>query len=271
MKRKSGGGLKNINYEVFIFSVSILSVVNWILFFFIRDKEALGVLYVVDLILVVIFVGDFLYRLFTAESKRNYFLEQLGWLDLLGSFPLPQFRIARLGRVVRAIILMRDLGGRGLFRRFMRDRVGSAAYLVAFMIILVLEFGSLAVLSAEDGAPGATIDTSGDAVWWSVVTIATVGYGDTYPVTSEGRLIGVFVIVLGVALFGVVTGTLANRFVQPPGEESSEEELYDEAVDLASLLKKVEAQGEAHDKAYSELETQIKEIKRLLQEEKQNT
>jgi len=83
------------------------------------------------------------------------------------------------------------------------------------MGILVLEFGSLAMLRIEQYAPGANITTAGDAIWYVIVTISTVGYGDRYPVTGAGRVIGSLIIVVGVGIFGTFTGYLANLFLAP--------------------------------------------------------
>ena len=258
--------LKNINYEVFILALSLLSVVNWVLFLILDNEEVNGVIIFVDILLVIIFLSDFFYRLFSAESKRNYFLRQYGWLDLIGSFPLPQFRIARIGRVIRAIIMMRELGGKSVFRGFVSDRVGTAVYLVAFLIIIVLQFGSLAVLSFEHGSPGSTIETPGDAVWWSIVTMSTVGYGDTAPVTAQGRIIGMLVITIGVALFGVVTATLANRFVEPVPEAEAFSEVDQEADNIGFLINEVKSLRAAQDQSKAELEAQLKSIRVLIED-----
>jgi voltage-gated potassium channel len=118
----------------------------------------------------------------------------------------------RLARVIRAARLLNAYGGRNTIREFLTNRAGSAVYLVFFMIILVMQYGSIAILYTERGAPGANIQTASDALWWVLVTISTVGYGDQYPVTQQGRGIAIVVILLGVALFGVVTGFLASNF-----------------------------------------------------------
>lgn len=81
------------------------------------------------------------------------------------------------------------------------------------MGVLVLEFGSLLVLHFEQRAPGASIVTGSDALWYTLVTIATVGYGDEYPVTDLGRLVGVVIIVTGVGIFGTLAGYLADLFL----------------------------------------------------------
>ena len=81
--------------------------------------------------------------------------------------------------------------------------------------ILVLEFGSLGILRVEQHAPGANITAASDALWYVVVTISTVGYGDQFPVTNEGRILGAGIIVVGVGIFGTFTGYLANLFLAP--------------------------------------------------------
>ena len=72
------------------------------------------------------------------------------------------------------------------------------------------------MLPLEARSPDANITTAGDALWWGIVTVTTVGYGDQYPVTTGGRIVGVFVLILGVGLFGTFTGFLANAFLVTP-------------------------------------------------------
>jgi voltage-gated potassium channel len=165
---------------------------------------------------------------------------------------------------------MRQLGARNLLHQIFRNRAGTAVYLVAFLIILVLEFGSLAVLAVEHGVPGSNIETAGDALWWTIVTIATVGYGDLYPVTGTGRLLGIFVITLGVALFGVVTGFLANRFVEPANKSTEDSVAGQEAIDLEFLMSEVKALRREQARSYSELEAQLEGLKALLKDPNAN-
>lgn len=83
---------------------------------------------------------------------------------------------------------------------------------VAVITILIIIFSSISILTVET-APESNIKTAEDAIWWTIVTITTVGYGDKFPVTTEGRLIGVLVMVAGVGLFGTYTGYIASLFV----------------------------------------------------------
>lgn len=73
-------------------------------------------------------------------------------------------------------------------------------------------FGSISILQFET-APESNIKTAEDAIWWAFVTITTVGYGDRYPVTTEGRIIAAFLMITGVALFGTFTGFIAAWFM----------------------------------------------------------
>lgn len=205
--------LKNVNYELFLVAITLLSVVNIFLIQFAETPSMRGVVWVVDLSFCLLFLGDFIYRLLSAKSKTRYFFRQYGWLDLLGSLPIPFIRVVRLVRSGRTLHLLRSYGLKNMQNELGQDRAGSTLLSVAFLGILVMEFGSYFILGAEAKSANANILTPSDALWWSVVTIATVGYGDRYPVTNEGRIIGTFVIITGVGLFGAFTGFLANSFI----------------------------------------------------------
>ena len=242
---------KNVSYELFILALSILSIANVIFAIAFQEPQLTHIIFVVDLVLSFIFMGDFLYRLKTAPSKRHYFIHQLGWLDFIGGLPFPQAKIARLARIIRATRLMRQFGLRNMVRGFLDNRASSALYTIIFLVILMLEFGSIAILKVEQFAPDANITTANDALWWTVVTMSTVGYGDQYPVTREGRTLAMFVILLGVGLFGVITGFLATAFVGKEIEDDDKteqlaleniaaalEELKSDVADLRTLLDK---------------------------------
>lgn len=218
---KERSELKSIGYEIFIGILSILSIVNLVLLYVVQDKSLDTVLTVMNGIFSVIFVADFLYRIVTAPSAGAYFFRHFGWADLVASVPLAQFKILRLFRLVRVYRLLRGVGTRSVRRALIRDRAGSSLYVLLLMGIFVLEFGSLIILRVEQNAPGANITTASDAIWYTVVTISTVGYGDQYPVTEAGRLVGTAVIVVGVGIFGTFTGYLANFFLSPKKKDSA--------------------------------------------------
>jgi hypothetical protein len=217
---KERSELKSIGYEIFIGILSILSIVNLALLFVVQDKTLDTVLTVMNAIFSVIFLADFLYRIVTAPSAGTYFFKHFGWADLLASLPFEQSKILRVFRLIRVYRLLRGVGIRTVGRALSKDRAGSSLYILLLMGIFVLEFGSLAILRVEQGAPGANITTASGAIWYTIVTISTVGYGDQYPVTNAGRIIGSGIIVVGVGIFGTFTGYLANFFLSPQRKET---------------------------------------------------
>ena len=88
------------------------------------------------------------------------------------------------------------------------------AGLAAMATVLLLVVSSLSLLDAERGQPGATIQTYPEALWWSLATVTTVGYGDFTPVTWHGRAVAALLMVCGIALIGVVTGWVASWIVE---------------------------------------------------------
>jgi voltage-gated potassium channel len=208
-------------YEIFIGLLAVISLFNLavsILPFSPIQKE---IAQIIDWPLTAIFLLDFTSRLLRSKPKRVYFIDQRGWLDLLGSLP-SFFRLFRIFRLVRVTRLLSEYGVKNIVRSFVKNRADNALIVVLFMVLLVLEFGSMLVAFFERQSPEANITTGGDAVWWAFVSITTVGYGDQYPVTQGGRAMAFFVLATGVGLFGVLSGYLANFFLAPAAKEEPE-------------------------------------------------
>lgn len=234
--------LKSTSYEIFIMLLSLLSLFNLMVLYVPGIapvvKEVVGS---IDVFITLLFVLDFLYRFLTAKSKSAYFFRGFGWADFLGSLPVPQLKIFRVFRMVRVFRLLRIVGWRTMWHEVRHNRAGSALYLTVFLVLLLLEFGGIAIVYTEAGEAGANIQTAADAIWWGFVTITTVGYGDRYPVTNSGRIISMLVMTAGVALFGVITGFLANAFLtpdEPAKSQAPEPELSSgEIGDIKRLLE----------------------------------
>lgn len=208
--------LKNTAYEIFIGVLSILSIVNLVLVYALHGDTALQlILQVMNGLFSVIFLGDFIFRMATAESAARYFFRGFGWADLLASLPFAQLKILRIFRLIRVYRLLRDVGPRTVLSTLIHDRANSALMTLLLMGVFVLQFGSLSMLWVEEDADGANITSASDALWYTIVTISTVGYGDRFPVTNAGRIIGTLIIVVGVGIFGTFTGYLANLFLGP--------------------------------------------------------
>jgi voltage-gated potassium channel len=212
-----GQVLLNLPWEIFVLGVAILSILNLAIAIVVRNDDLDQIIGMTDTVYIVIFAADFARRMRIATDRHAYLTKGMGWLDLISIIPL--LRIARLLRIVRVIRLVRRMGGPGpAVKAFFADRAAGGLLLVVLIALIVFEYGSLAVLWAERRDPDANIQTAGDAMWYTVVTMSTVGYGDQYPVTELGRLIGAVIIFVGVGVFGTLTGFLANAFLAPRRE-----------------------------------------------------
>jgi voltage-gated potassium channel Kch len=232
--RADRGDLKSTTYEFFILAIAVLSIANLpLLFLYSSSSEQWLLVLYIEGILTLVFVIDFVYRLRTARSKRGYFFHGGGIFDLLSCVPM--LRIFRLFRIVRAVRIVRRLGGPRVFRELRQQLATGVLYLVVFVGITVLEVVGLLELHFEENAPGANITTAGDALWWGYVTATTVGYGDKYPITMGGRISGVIMLTVGVALFATFSGFLANAFLSPQKPKVDESGSPD-VIELRALL-----------------------------------
>jgi voltage-gated potassium channel len=232
------GELKSTTYEFFMLAMAFLSILNLPLsFLFPFRSQSWYLIAFVDAALTLVFMIDFIYRLRTAPTKRGYFVEDKGYLDLLSC--VPGLRIFRLFRIVRAVRIVRRLGGPRVLLELRQELASGALYLVVFVGITVLEFVGLLELWFEEDAPGANITTAGDALWWGYVTATTVGYGDQFPVTTGGRIAGLVMLTVGVALFATFSGFLATTFLSPRKPRSTET-----TPDLAEIRALLDRQEE---------------------------
>ena len=186
--------------------------------------ETTQILDYVDFFVSLIFMADFVYNVVTAQNRRRY-LYTWGWIDFLSS--LPTLDICRWGRAARVFRILRVLRGlratRILSTFVLEKRTQCALWTAALLAILVTVFSSIAILHLESSGE-TNIVSAEDALWWSFVTMTTVGYGDRFPVTSSGRLLAGFLMLTGIGLFGTFTAFVASVFLAP-GEAEQEREL----------------------------------------------
>lgn len=104
-------------------------------------------------------------------------------------------------------------------------------------LVMVL-FSTMLIVEVERSAPNATIKTGGDALWWALTTVTTVGYGDTFPVTGEGRLIASVLMLVGIALFGSMSAIVTSKLILPK-ETRDHEELRTEIRGLHAEIREL--------------------------------
>jgi len=179
--------------------------------FFKLPAEISNLLSIIDYGICGVFLLEFVIRFYKSENKLHFM--KWGWIDLVSSIPvLPLARFGRLLRLIRLLRVLRAFHSAGnLFNHIFKHRVQGTMTAVSIITILVVIFSSISVLIVETD-PSSNIKSAEDAIWWSIVTVTTVGYGDKFPVTTEGRLIGVLLMFVGVGIFGTFTAYLASWF-----------------------------------------------------------
>jgi voltage-gated potassium channel len=158
-----------------------------------------------------LFALDYLARLCLATSSWRWFI---GHLFELAIVALPLLRPLRLLRLVLLIEALQKAIGKAF--------PGRIAVYIASGITLLIYSAALAIFETERDQPNATINSFGKALWWSITTVTTVGYGDCYPVTNTGRVIAVLLMIGGISLVGVVTASLATWIIQRVSEAETE-------------------------------------------------
>jgi len=243
--------LRTSSYELFIGALSMLSILNLVLLIAPFSDQVKQLVLIVDFALTIVFVVDFAIRLLSAPHKGGYFFKGGGWLDLLGS--LPTLRVFRLFRVVKVGRLLHKHGARAIGRDLLASRAQGGLLFVLLLAILTLEFGGLFVLGVEQHAANANILTGPEALWWGVVTITTVGYGDFYPVTNPGRVVGAITMLLGIAVLGTLTGYLANAFLAPQKVKPAEGVPGDARVQLEEIRRQLDENAKSTADLYDRL------------------
>ena len=206
---------KELNlFNIIILVLSLYVLISLIVTtFFVLSDEVTVLLNYVDNVICIIFLVDFAIRFKKANNKLVFM--KWGWIDLISSIPYIDF--LRAGRVLRLIRLIRVFRAfkatKLIFEHINKNKKQSALTSVALISFLMVIFSSIAILQFEKDV-NSNIKTAEDAIWWSYVTITTVGYGDKFPITTEGRIIGAVLMTMGVGIFGTFTALVSSWFIQ---------------------------------------------------------
>lgn len=227
-------------YQLLMLVFCLFALVVQILQVASTNAEILVILGRADLLLCAIFLIDFGVSFHRAPRKLRYMLTW-GWLDLLSALPaLDAARWARLARIARVARVLRAMrASRELSALLFRDRGRAAAFAAAMLAFLLIIGSSAAVLHFEQ-TESANIKHADDALWWAFTTITTVGYGDRYPTTAEGRVVAALLMTGGVGLFSALSGALAAWFLKPD-EEAVDAELLLLRSEIGALRDLMEA------------------------------
>lgn len=226
-----------VGYQMLILSVSVLSLgIMASMTGLALSPETRSVLDVADMAVCGLFLLDFGVSLAFAPNKLRY-LATWGWLDLLSSIPaIDLARWGRAARVLRVLRVLRVMRATKIVAGLaMQHRARNAAMAGVLLLLLVVFASSIAILHFED-VEGGNIREAHDAMWWAATTVSTVGYGDFYPVTWEGRLIAVLLMITGVGSFAAIAAGLASWFIEP-SEKPDIKQLAEEVARLRQTIE----------------------------------
>ncbi|MFO6424320.1 potassium channel family protein [Motilimonas sp. KMU-193] len=222
----------SIDITIMILSIVSICLVLSRLLLDLHPETAL-LFYNLDSSICYVFLIHLSYRFIRADDKIDFLKHH--WVDFIASIPMTEeLRYARLLQIVRIIRVLKD--NPQFFRQLKKHYQEATVASIILFIMLLLVSGSTAILFLESASPDGNIKTAGDAFWWTVVTISTVGYGDFYPVTDWGRTIATTLIICGVGAFATLSGLMATFLTASRNEDKVTNQ------QLLSELKKLRAE-----------------------------
>jgi len=156
------------------------------------------------------FAVDLVYGIWTADNKKNYLKRHP--LEI-ASVLLPFLRPLRLLRVI-------SFGGLAI-QKVAVGRQIAITFKVVLTSIFIAYISAVQITITERAVEGSNIKNFGDGLWWAITTVTTVGYGDRYPTTTEGRFLAVLLMLMGISLVGVITASVAAWFVKLSADEKN--------------------------------------------------
>jgi voltage-gated potassium channel len=175
--------------------------------------EQTQLLYVFDLIIVGVLAADFYGRARKEEKIFKFLLRNI--YEIPAMIPIVVFiPFGSQGVIGAAFRLLRMLRIIRLFHRTLSILEGKRFFYIIVVASMAITVGAACVYMVESSAPGTKIHSIGDAFWWAIVTVTTVGYGDIYPVTLEGRIIAAALMFVGIAILGILISTLGAALLE---------------------------------------------------------
>ena len=223
-----------IFYSIFCFSLETLPDL---------EPGMLQFLKISEVMVIVIFTAEYLARLALAEKPLKHFFSFYAMVDLLAILPfylafavdLRSLRILRLLRLLRLLKLVRYSGA---IVRFSKAMMEAREELVLFggASMGMIYISAVGIYHFEHQAQPEAYGSIFDCLWWAVITLTTVGYGDIYPVTIGGRFFTFLILMIGLGLIAVPTGIITSSLSAVRREQEREEQLAQEQADASAVV-----------------------------------
>ena len=248
-QRKEQTKILHAGYEI-IMSILALAAISMLVIEMTSEISEfyLSLFVKIDLAIISVFAIDYIIRFIISKDKLKFFKSNL--FDLVAILPFDKvFRIARVVRLTRFIRLSKTsrfmkllkLGRITLLlKRFGKEilkllKTNGLHYVILFTFGLIF-CGALLILMLEQSY--GNITTFGEALWWSLVTTTTVGYGDLSPVSAGGRIVAAVLMLVGIGFIGMVTGSIATFFIKKTKKENDCENTKPDVIDISNLTEK---------------------------------
>ncbi len=184
----------------------------------------------IEVCCVVIFTLEYLARIYVADNKLKFIFSFFGIIDLIAILPfylsfgvdLRSLRILRMFRLFRLLKLVRY---NKAMRHFTRAMMMAREQIILFMAItlILIYFAAVGIYYFENEAQPEHFSSIFDSLWWSIVTLTTVGYGDVYPITIGGRVFTFFILLIGLGIVAIPTGIISSSLTKAIESNPKEE------------------------------------------------
>ena len=209
-------------FNFFIQFLIVLSIINFsILTLPNLSIKSLEIINGLEVFCVVVFTIEYLLRLYASEFRVKFFFSFFGLIDLIAILPfyltlgmdLKSLRAIRLFRILRLFKFLRYGNTMDkIIKSF--NSIKRELFLFSLATLMLLYFSSIGIYYFENEAQPETFASIFDAMWWSVATLTTVGYGDVYPITSGGKVFASIIVFIGLGLVAIPTGLIASSLTR---------------------------------------------------------
>lgn len=218
------------SFALFIQFLIVLSVITFSVETLPNLKpQTKAILNSIEVFCVVVFTLEYLARIFVSDRKLKFIFSFFGLIDLFAILPfylsfgldLRSLRVLRMFRLFRLLKLVRY---NRAMRHFAKAMLLAKEQIILFMgvTLVLIYFAAIGIYYFENEAQPEHFSSIFDSLWWSIVTLTTVGYGDVYPITVGGRIFTFFILLIGLGIVAIPTGIISSsltKVVEPDAEE----------------------------------------------------
>lgn len=226
---------------ILVLMLSDIFLLTSLLFFNVSPQVYTLIVYF-DLCVVLIMIPEFVYRYWKADDKKQFM--RSNWTDIIGM--IPEILVGPISTVFRYFRLIRIIKILALFKKEIRhilELIHKTKIDYGIFILLLILLSSATVLFLVEFGVNENINSFDDAFWYLLVTITTVGYGDIYPKTDAGRVIGTIIMFTGIGFMSFLTATITSSIVKSNNDNKSDElhdkldKLHSEIDELKEIIK----------------------------------